>query len=496
MSRRLIAFIVFLIAVLGITVVGYSFLNSPNVVAYRTLKGAVRDFTERDEIEPLLSTSGNGSAEFEFGNIKNGNEVLFDGKVSGKFYSSSNFFTGNAFMLSDFTFKYDSLDIEGDLYISDKEIYVDESKVLNGAYGAKLDELAEDLSRSIFNPSSNSEYALDQETYDRIIAALEGLEDDNEFSKDAEKLVKNVSRDIRKIILSYAETDSEVTKERINDKEMKVRVVTFTFDDDAKQNIVRDVYDYLRKSEDIVAFLDEHEDTLVPMLENMYGIKCDASLSFEYTKWLVDAEEDVEDICDELENLDTVEIKLTTTKRKANLLKIEIAEDKDVPIYLDFGSEGVKDTDTIKLVLDEVCLTYLAKNNNSTQGKFTLTAEVAGRTLLKSVMSIDHQSDKYTLTLSGASTESYEFKITVKGSLSTEDETTTVTLDSISFMLIDGRAVNETVLNFECSVTLSENDTMPKPIKEYKSIADVTEKDVDTWLDKLLLLRLMLGSGN
>lgn len=490
MLRRLIIFIVVVVAVLGIAVAGYWFLNSPEIVAYRALRMAAIDFTEREEIEPLLNTFKKGSAEFNLNKITMGNEVPFDGQASGKLYFSSNAFTGNAFMLSDFTFKYDSIDINGDLYISDEEIYVEESQVLQGAYGAKLDELADDLSKSIFAPSSNSQYALDQETYDIIIKTLENLEDNDVFSKDSKKLSKKVGKDISKIIMSYAETNSEIKEVTIDGKTMEVRIITFSFDAAAKQSIIRDVYKYLCESEDIAEFIDENEDTLAPMLETMYGIKCDGSLRSEYTKWLTDAEDDVEKLCDKLEDSNTSDVTLTTNKKGVKLLKLELAS-KDASIYLDFGSEGAKEADEIKLVTSDFSITYAIQDNDSSQRKITLTLQLGHVTLLKSVLSINYSDERYTLVLSGRATDTVDFRISIPGSISKKDKTTTFTVDSLEILYFEGTRIQDTTFNLNLSVTLNTTDKMPKPIMQYQSITEITDQDVHNWKAKLFYSHLL-----
>lgn len=490
MLRKLIIFIVVVVAVLGIAVAGYWFLNSPEIVAYRALRMAAIDFTEREEIEPLLNTFKKGSAEFNLNKITMGKEVPFDGQASGKLYFSSNAFTGNAFMLSDFTFKHDSIDINGDLYISDEEIYVEESQVLQGAYGAKLDELADDLSKSIFAPSSNSQYALDQETYDIIIKTLESLEDNDVFSKDSKKLSKKVGKDISKIIMSYAETNSEIKEVTIDGKTMEVRIITFSFDAAAKQSIIRDVYKYLCESEDIAEFIDENEDTLAPMLETMYGIKCDGSLRSEYTKWLTDAEDDVEKLCDKLEDSNTSDVTLTTNKKGVKLLKLELAS-KDASIYLDFGSEGAKEADEIKLVTSDFSITYAIQDNDSSQRKITLTLQLGHVTLLKSVLSINYSDERYTLVLSGQATDTVDFRISIPGSISKKDNTTTFTVDSLEILYFEGTRIQDTTFNLDLSVTLNTTDKMPKPIMQYQSITEITDQDVHNWKAKLFYSHLL-----
>lgn len=57
-------------------------------------------------------------------------------------------------------------------YLSPQAIAV-ESAMIGGAYGFDLPSISENLAHSIFAPDSGSSYALDQETYDQVIAALD-----------------------------------------------------------------------------------------------------------------------------------------------------------------------------------------------------------------------------------------------------------------------------------------------------------------------------------
>ena len=486
MSRKLIALIVVIVAVVGLAVAGFAVLNSPKIVAARALKNAVTDFTERDEIKPLLNTFKRGSAEFSIDNVKQDGELLFDGKASGKIYFSKH---KKSLMLNDFALKYGELALEGEVYISDEEIYIYETKLLKGHYGVNFDQFADDLANSILAPSSGSAYALDEELYDNITTTLKNSEENKDLAKDAKKLVEKVTNDIKKIIISNAEIDSQFTKERINGNKEKVRVITVTVDDAAMQNIVLDIYDYLCDSDDIVDFIDKYEDTFAPIVENMLDLEDYDSLSEAYLEWLEEAEDTVDDFCDSLEDADTVEIKIMTPKRSAKLLKVELTVDGDSVVSVDFGKKGVKNTDTIKFEYGDSSITYSITENNSKKTEATLSTHNGRYTTNKFTLSIDHKSDKYTLThvdTFKSSYSNYETTYTTifKGTLVTKGITTNLTVDSITSKYANGTNKSETVTKLNCSVTLKTIDRMPKPLDGYKTIADITESQVNTWIEK------------
>ena len=223
--------------------------NTTKNVALRSVNGFVEDVTKREELSHIVKTLNGGSVDVSLKSIvenHNGNtkDIFKNSSVSGKIY-----FSDKEIMLSNFNSKINGTKIAGSAYLSKDVCYVDEYHILGGTYGVEFSSLAENLKESIFAPDSGSTYELDEEVFEKILNALENINDNKKIKKDAKKLLKTVTNDIVDIIFDNAEVKSEKETIRINGKRTSVRQITITIDGDAMQSIIGDVYDYLCESE-------------------------------------------------------------------------------------------------------------------------------------------------------------------------------------------------------------------------------------------------------
>ena len=177
-------------------------LNSPSLVATRAVAGAVDDFSARKEFKPIIDTLSSafeyGSMDVSFKNLTENGGDYWDKETSfmGKLY-----FSKNAMLLDDVNLTLNGERISGEAYVSDEYIYVKEDNILKGTCGVYLPEFEYELKNSIFAPDSGSKYALDRDTYDRIITLNKNREDSKDIEKDIERLSRRVGRDVWKIFL-------------------------------------------------------------------------------------------------------------------------------------------------------------------------------------------------------------------------------------------------------------------------------------------------------
>ena len=213
MKTKLLAIIIAAVLLVGAgTGIGILiYCNQPYNVAGSAILGALDDFGERDEIEPIVNILTQGSADFSFDKIKNGDtDLLNGGTIEGKIY-----FSDSAFMLENLLIENDNGKVSGDFYVSDEMIYVSEDEILENAYGLKYKDIVDELEDSIFAYGADSEYAFqDEEEYERLIKALECLNDGN-FEKDAEKLAKKLAKKAWKIACDNFEFETENDKVRV-----------------------------------------------------------------------------------------------------------------------------------------------------------------------------------------------------------------------------------------------------------------------------------------
>ena len=454
----------------GVAVVGSSIgvgvANSPKVVMANAVKGAVEDVLERDEIKPIYTMLKGGSLQASISEwSENGVNYLDKQSYSGKVY-----FSKDALMLEDVTVQIDTFKLQADAYLSSDFVYINEDKILGDAYGFKMEDLAGDLDDSIFAYDSGSKYSLknvmDEDMYDQLMESLESGAKSKKMTKEAEKIAKRYAKKIGKIIAKHAEFSSEGDKEKLTDKKKNVRVVTMALDGDALAAIVEDVYDFLVKDDDVVKFLDKYEDEFAVVSETFdYD-----SLAEWYEDTLDDYEDTVELLCEAYEDYDEeIEVKVCTPKASSKLLKLEVEYDRETIFSLDVGSKGIKNSEAISMEIYGTELGYEVKKN--TKDTYKSVFGIDGVELAS--FTLNRSSGKYKAKIDGV-----EFS----GKLEKSGDSITIELDEI----VDKYGSLDTLkITTDLQVTIQEKDKMPSVPKDYKTIADIREKDIDGWISTI-----------
>lgn len=479
-TKHLIIFAIALFVVIGGIITTIAVLNTPKMVAARSLKNLSEDFMERREVKPIINILKKGSAQFTLNSIKEDNEELFkNNSISGKVY-----FSKNSLMLSDIAIKLNNEKISGDAYISDNAIYVTEENILGGSYGLKLSDLADQLSNSIFSPDRDTNYSIDEDLFDKIISTLDNTSDKEKITDEVKALIKKTLLDLTDIIVDNAEFSSEKTSIRINGSKTKVRLITITVDADSMESIIKEAYDYLASAEHITEFIEKYDIAITAIINEFYGNYC-RSFSDIYDDWLEDLEDDIDDICDDLEdNFETVTLNIATRRASAKLLKLELKIDSETVLSLDCGNKGIKKTNTVALEFLDYKASY--KINENSKKKTDVSISIEAYEDYDITLVIDKEHKTYTATFK----ESYYYgstdKYTVKGNITTKGDKTTLTVDKITNKYVSSYGYeSEYVTKLGCEVILDTKDKMPSPIKKYNSLSDITEKNIDKWIDKL-----------
>ena len=181
---------------------------------------------------------------------------------------------------------------------------------------------------------------------------------------------------------------------KLNGEREKVRVITIKIDGEAMANIVKDIYEYLCEDESIGDFLEEHGSAFMVVSSSINGSDSE-SIAELYEQYLEDMEDRIDDICDEIEeSADDIEIRIMTPKMSHKLLKAEIEVDGEEAFVIDFGKDGVKDTNEITIEVYGEEVSYVISENTKDSYKAKLEAD--GTDIMK--VSIDKKGESYTLS--------------------------------------------------------------------------------------------------
>lgn len=493
LKKKLLIIAIVFVVVVALAVTGLVIFTNPKNVALRSVKGFTGDLLERQEIASAKKILTNGSVKLTLDEISQKQEdeyvdILEDGHVSGKIY-----FATDSLMLKDVDVELYGAEIAGEAYLSRDRFYIREDKILDSAYGADLETLADELKDSIFAPDSGTSYALDEELFDQIIDVLEKSDETTDLVKDAKALIESVQKDLLMIVMKNARITSEKTSHRVGGEKTNVRLIRIKVDADAAQDIVNAVYDYLCDSDDIRDFINKYDDTLLEALtlDDDYD-----SLEDAYDELLESFEDEMDDLCDAIDKyFKTLKITLVTPKMSAKLLQLEVEYDKETLFLLDCGKKGIKKTDAITLEVSDTKLTYDVEKNNDSAYKAALVFD-DGREKQTLSISIDKKKEKYNLTYEDVGTiagyydddhetMTYSNTYQVKGTYSKSGDKTTLMVDEANLSYESPYSNYESEWRLDCTLVFDTSDSMPQVPNNYKSISDITEKTMDKWLDKV-----------
>lgn len=473
LNKRMVIIVASCVAIIcsGLVAVGV-YANSPKVVAARSVIGFVDDFTERDELSTILSVLKKGSIEASMSKLEvDGENLMQDISLSGKLYMSK-----DAYMLEDIHIKTKDFNVTADIYASYDLFYIEEDSILGGAYGITPKDFAGDLEESIFAYGSGSEYEIpDKDLYESLLKFAESLDQSKKMSKDMQKLGKQIAKDIYKIVLKHADIESENDKEKIGGDKMNVRVVTIKINEKMVANILKDVYKYLKDDKKIPKFIDKYDDYLSYSLSISQGnIEKPESASDMYKDLLDSLEETIDETCDSIKSTDlSFKIELVTPRGSSKLLKINLSSNGSNIASVDFGAKGIKKSNkiTVDVLGNEVAEYRVSKNNNKA---YSAVLEVSGEKILS--ISVDKKDKEFDISLyiEGETVE-------ISGGLSKSGlfkKTTTIEVEKIQ--IGDYRT-----MELDLTIKLTEGDKVPKPPKDCKTIRDITEKDIDKWIENV-----------
>ena len=489
LNKKLIILASTVLVIVGALVAFLIVIGSPKYVTLRSVNNFVEGITNRDEVKPIYNTLKKGSVDFSLENLT---EIDSDGYsydvLDGDYYSGKLYFGKNKIMLDKFNSSISGVKLIGQVYMSDEEMYVSEEKILGGSYGIKYSDLLKEFKDSILAPDSDSDYALDEETYDNIVSILENIENINDLSADVNKTAEKVIEDILNIFIDNAEFSSKKTSVRINREKTNVRQITIEVDGDAMSTIIMETYDYLRDSKDISKLLSDYDDLIYSILETTGSSDEYDSAAEAYEEFFENYEEYVEDLCDSIEeNFEGLVITISTPKRQAKILKLEIEYDGAEILTIDCGKKGIKKSDAISIEVLNTTISYKISEDSNKAFKAKFELENGNGDNYTVSVEIDKKADSYRVVYNNEKGFYDNEKYTIKGSISDSFNKTMITIDKIACVQTDLYYGDEYKTNYkvDCNVIIKPYDIMPGRDKNYYKLSDITDEDIEAWMENI-----------
>ncbi len=445
------------------TVIGV--FNTPENVAARALSGALEELEKRDEIAPLTKILSGGSValSIEDDGLYELMGAEGDVELGGKIY-----FSEDAVMMDDLLIKMDDQSLSGSIYFSEDKIYVENDEILNGAWGLERGELADSWANSLFDPDSDSDMAMDEETFDMIYEIFKALDEnvDKELLKDLEKVIERYQKQAWKLICKYAEFDSKTDEIRMNGQRKDVRLITITLDSEAVAAIVEDMCNYILDDKKLEDLVDEYGNRFADILKDVADVD---DVTDAYGELLNQLEDNMDDMLDEIEEgmEDELVISVATPKASAKLLMFKVSYDRTDYISVEFGHKGIRDTDCITIDIHEG-FELVYEITEDSKKSFEAELSVDDRQVV--MLAIDKENDEYELELVDL--------CTIMGVWENKSDVTRISIDTVK---ADGEKYN----HLGIVLTFDEKDKMPAPAKSIESILSIDEKDIEKWGERL-----------
>ena len=361
--------------------------------------------------------------------------------------------------------------LHGTLTASDEELAVACEQILGKKnYSLSFKDLAKNLPKSVFDPDSDTDYALPEEIYEWLVSLKNGpITPLKEIISEAKPIIEKAA----KILKDSTEKNGEVTKgsETISIGEADVKTNTVTVKLNGKQAaaIVTDLLKWAKSDKDLKSLLTKVTTTYGPILDK----------EFDVDDFLDDFYDGIDEALDELEDTEKDDVNLTavfyTNKSNGQLVKAEITnkESSGKTTYTLEGGPDWKDlaycSVSMKDPYSKTSMTYTVEENTKSQ----FTAKIKVKEDSDTTMSATYSWDKSTGDLRISSNEA-DLKLT--GTMTQKGKVTTIELKKLEY----GRFVS--VKDLGTTITLNESAKLPS-ISKTTEVVKLSEDDIEMLIE-------------
>lgn len=446
--------------------------NLPQNVAMDAIL-SLADVADRIELAPLFKALNGGSVQMSQ------TFITEDGITSQVNNSAKIYFAKDKLVMQNVSFS-EMLPIQGDLWIEDDFIYLKEQNILGGAYAWEKGKLAEQFEQSIFAYGSQSKYALDNEDmYDDVISLLSRLDGATSSStnKQLKKIAFSYLNELWDIFCDEVQFDDQIKNIKIGEEDVKARSIKITVNANDICDIWERMLQFLQEDEQLVDFLEKHEDIVDIANNPILGstITINDNIASLYTKLLDELYDNLEytrqEIHDQWDNNNLI-IDITTPTHSSKMLKLRVSYGYEDKFTLDFGNKTIDNANKITMV-DAEGNQYVYQVVNGDQ-TLLLTYSENGQRVFS--FNYDKESTKYTLITVAED----QFTTTSKGTI-VVDKDITMTVNEV---IGDSAFYDSDDYSYTMDLTfiLRTKDKLPQKPTDYKTLATITEEDLDSLL--------------
>lgn len=475
MKKLIMVFVAAIVLIVGVCVaVSLIVAGQPKNIVGSALSGLSDDLMERQELSAIMKAMDGGSFEMAFENNGALPDIPNDLSLGGKIY-----FSEDALMAENIYVTYDGAKLLAGAYLDEDGFYVTNEDILGGTWGITRGQTQKQFENSVFYYESDSEYALPEEASVAISHILAMYDDgvDLDLCEDIEEVAERYTKEIWELICEYGDFDKETDEVRIGGERVDCRVVTLTLNDRAQKRVVRKLLQYWENDKALLKLVESYGKLVEDMAEDM-DEAADLDVVQSYRD-LIDLVMEKYDEALEDSDVELADIKVTvcTPKMSSTLLKLKITYDRNEILSVDFGPEGLAESEKISVKMYDTTVVYEITENSDELYKAALRVEydASGSTYEGSnkqtvaTIKVDRERETFSVTVAEQVKLSGTFESTKKG--------LTISMNKIE--------ANETTMNPSLILTIKHKDRMPKREKTINSAFDINEETLQTWQENI-----------
>lgn len=389
-----------------------------------------------------------------------------DGSVDLKLYTS----TKKQLGACEVSVTAEGTTVDAGVYFSADDVAVKSGALLGekNVYGVSLKSAVENLPKSVFAPGE-SDYSMDEDTYDQIIKFLESMEDSKTLRKDMKKVLGRYSKHLDKLVEKHAEIEKASGSVSVGSKDVKTNDITIRIDGKAMAEILKGLWEKAEKDKEL-------KEVLARYLDMGYAemIFKDGKNGEELVDDLWDEiDENIDDFIDEMEDTDaevigTFQIGKRSKTMVAFNLKGKVEGETVMNLDVTLG-ENICTSELIKLKIsgmggDEIVLKYTVSENSKQEYAAKLTA--GGQEVLS--VKLDKKEESFKVSIGEDLSE-------IRGTLTQKGGTTTLTVDRVTS--------GEEEYDIDLQIIFKSKDSFSMP--KYTEVLTMGEEDVEALIEEV-----------
>ncbi len=362
--------------------------------------------------------------------------------------------------------------VDAGVYFSEDDVAV-KSDALFGekkVYGVSLKSALKNLPKSVLAPGE-TDYSLDEDTYDQIIKFLESMEDSKTLRKDMKKVLGRYSKHLDKLVEKHAEIEKASGSVSVGSKDVKTNDITIRIDGKAMAEILKGLWEKAEKDKELKEVLARYLDM---GYTEMITISKDGKSGEELVDDLWDEiDENIDDLTDEMADTDVeVILNVQIGKRSKTVvafnLKAKAEGETVMNIDVTLG-ENICTSELIKLKIsgmggEEKVLKYTVSENSKQEYAAKLTMD--GKDVLR--IKLDKKENSYKVSLAEDMGE-------IRGTLKQKSGTTTLTVDRV--------VAGEEEYDIDLQIIFKSKDSFSMP--KYTEVLTMSEEDIETLIEEV-----------